>query len=329
VTTDIRVARAYTGRSAVLRFEGAYHGHGDIALLSGKVGQAPASIADEPWPDSRPYVDPAGIPPSVADDCFVAPFNSLPALERLLAQHARRLACLLVEPALLCLVPPAPGFLPAAQDLARRHGVLLVFDEVVTGFRVARGGAQGLYGVRPDLTVLGKITGGGFPNGVVGGPAEIMDALFDPGSERLVFHAGTFCGHPVASAAGLAQIRVLDREGWHDRLVARGVAFRTALSEILGRVGVPGRVLGVGPAWGIRFLDRDVVDHRSGLGGDTALARRVHLEMWRRRMLYNETRNYLATAHGDGDLDQALVAFEASLRAALEPRLSGLGGPRP
>jgi glutamate-1-semialdehyde 2,1-aminomutase len=325
VETAIRFARAYTGRTGVVRFEGAYHGHGDIALLSGKLSHAPAGLADEPVPDSRPFVDSAGIPASVADDCFVAPFNNLAVLERLVSQHAHRLACVLVEPALLCLVPPAPGFLAAAHGLARRHGVLLVFDEVVTGFRVARGGAQALYGVRPDLTVLGKITGGGFPNGVVGGPGEIMDPLFEAGSGRHVFHAGTFCGHPVASAAGLAQIRVLEREGWHDRLVARGAAFRAALGEVLARCGVAGRVLGVGPAWGVRFLDREVVDYRTGLGEDAALAHRVHLQMWSRGMLYSPVRNYLATAHQDRDLDQALAALEASIRAALD---SGVGPAR-
>jgi len=320
VFTALRFARAYTGRNGILRFEGAYHGHSDLALLSGKVAHAPATIRDEPVPDSRPFVDSAGIPGSAAAECFVAPYNNLARVAEILAQHAGRIACLIMEPIQLCLIPPRPGFLTGVRELTRRHGILLIFDEVVTGFRVARGGAQELYEVRPDLTVLGKITGGGFPNGAVGGPAEIMDAIFDPDSDRYVFHAGTFCGHPVAAAAGLAQITVLSRDGWYPRLASMGDEFRTALREILRRLGVPGQVLGVGPAWGVAFSTREVTDFRSGLSVDARLSQDVVLGMWARGILYNATRNYLCTAHTDRDLEETLAAFEASVREALDQR---------
>jgi len=204
----IRLARGFTGRERIVKFEGCYHGHSDGLLVKAGSGALTLGI-----PDS------AGVPAAVAAATMTLPFNDTAALERCFSQAGREIACVIVEPVAgnMGCVPPAAGFLAALRDLCTRHGAVLVFDEVMTGFRVARGGAQELYGVVPDLTTLGKIVGGGMPVGAFGGRREIMEKLAPLGP---VYQAGTLSGNPVAMAAGLATLEAIAQPGFHARLGA-------------------------------------------------------------------------------------------------------------
>ena len=204
----IRLARGFTGRERIVKFEGCYHGHSDALLVKAGSGALTLGV-----PDS------AGVPAAVAASTTTLPFNDGPMLERCFAEAGREIACVIVEPVAgnMGCVPPAPGFLPMLRELCTRHGAVLVFDEVMTGFRVALGGAQALYGVVPDLTTLGKIVGGGMPVGAFGGRRDIMQKLAPLGP---VYQAGTLSGNPVAMAAGLATLEAVAQPGFHAGLAA-------------------------------------------------------------------------------------------------------------
>lgn len=226
----IRLARAASGRAKIVKFDGCYHGHSD-----GLLARAGSGVATLALPDS------AGVPPSFAAETIVAEFNDAAGLERLFGAHGRSIAAAIVEP--ICgnmgVIPPAAGFLAALRELTARHGALLVFDEVITGFRVARGGAQELFNIRPDLTCLGKILGGGLPLGAFGGTAAIMDLLAPDGP---VYQAGTLSGNPLAVAAGLATLEELARAGVYEELEAKGKALQKGFEAVLRRDNVSGVV---------------------------------------------------------------------------------------
>src|SRR5437867_9434981 len=197
VMSAIRLARAYTGRDAILKFEGCYHGHADSLLVKAGSGAMTFGVPDSP-----------GVPADLARHTLTVPFNNLAAVRQALEQHAGQVACVIVEPAAgnMGLVPPAPGFLEGLRQVTQEHGTLLVFDEVITGFRVAYGGMQTLYNIAPDLTALGKVIGGGLPVGAYGGKREIMERMSPVGP---VYQAGTLSGNPVAMAAGIATRDIL------------------------------------------------------------------------------------------------------------------------
>ncbi|MEB2837364.1 MAG: glutamate-1-semialdehyde 2,1-aminomutase [Desulfurococcales archaeon] len=223
--TAIRLARGYTGRDLIVKFEGCYHGAHDAVLVA--AGSAAASLGIPRSP---------GVPEAVARLTLVAPYNDLATVEELFERHGGEIAAVIVEPVAgnNGVIPPAPGFLEGLRRLTRRYGALLIFDEVITGFRLSLGGAQDYYGVKADLVTLGKIIGGGFPIGAVVGPAEVMEHLTPTGR---VFNAGTFNGHPVAMAAGLATLRVLEREGLGRASEAAGI-LEEAIREALDPLGV-------------------------------------------------------------------------------------------
>ena len=223
--TALRLARAATGRDLVLKFEGGYHGHSD-----GLLARAGSGLATLGLPGS------AGVSVATAGQTLVVPYNDVAATTQAFEHHAERLAAVIVEPvaANMGVVPPEPGFLAGLRELCDRHGTLLVFDEVITGFRVGRGGAQALYGIRPDLTLLGKIIGGGLPVGALGGRVEIMDLLAPEGP---VYQAGTLSGHPLAMAAGAATLQLLD-QSLYDRLEWLTAQLATGLAEALPSTSV-------------------------------------------------------------------------------------------
>ena len=204
----LRLARGFTGRRKILKFEGCYHGHADALLVAAGSGVATLGIPGSP-----------GVPEGTVADTVVAPYNDTAAAERVFAEHGADLAAVIVEPVAgnMGCVPPRDGYLPALRDLTRSHGALLVFDEVITGFRLGLGGAQGVYGIEPDLTCLGKVVGGGLPVGAYGGRADIMDRVAPSGP---VYQAGTLSGNPLAMAAGAATLDVLERPGSYPRLEA-------------------------------------------------------------------------------------------------------------
>jgi glutamate-1-semialdehyde 2,1-aminomutase len=259
----IRLARAHTGKPKVLKFEGGYHGMSAEAQMS----LAPARAVNFP----TPLPDSAGIPQGVADEMLIAPFNDLEAVASLLSEH-RDIAAIIVEP-LQRIIPPLPGFLQGLRDLCDTHGVLLIFDEIVTGFRLAYGGAQKRYGVTPDICTLGKIIGGGFPLAALGGRADIM-SHFDKaavGAEKWLMQLGTLSGNPVAAAAGLKTMEILRRPGQYDRLRAFGQTLMDMQAAALSRAGVAHRICGDATLFDIYFTPATPVDYRTAKHSDPKL----------------------------------------------------------
>src|SRR5213083_502188 len=233
----LRTARTARQRDKILKFEGGYHGAHDYSMMS-SAPRAPKAFP-APVPDS------SGIPHSIESEVLIAPFNDLGTVEGIIATHADELAAVLVEP-LQRLVPPQPGFLQGLRDITRRHGVLLIFDEVVTGFRLAYGGAQQYYGVRPDLATLGKALGGGFPIGVVAGRADIMDLVREDrmGDPRYVWFASSIGGNPISTAAACATLGELRRSNTYARLFGLGERLRSGLRAIMKNAGIAAQVQG-------------------------------------------------------------------------------------
>jgi len=313
----IRIARAYTKRDYILRFEGAYHGHHNLALMSSKMKHASIDLLKKyPIPDTRPYVDSAGIPNDEADKVFIAPFNNIERLEEILEKHGDKIACVMVEP-VQRYIEPKDDFLKKVRELTKKYGILMFFDEIVTGFRLAPGGAQQYYGVDADITALGKITGGGFPHGVIGGPKEIMDKVFDPTSDQYVFHAGTFSGNAIACAAGYTQVSVLERDDLYERLHYLGKKIREGIREVLNKTGLPYRVYGVGPMWHFSFIDKDIIDYRSSLFANKSLADKIVTKMYDKGVLCSLGRNYISAVHSDEDIDKTIEIFEESVKETL------------
>jgi glutamate-1-semialdehyde 2,1-aminomutase len=308
----MRIARAYTGRDFILRFEGAYHGHHDLALMSTKMRNAPSNLKDTSIPDTRPFVDSAGIPQDVSEKVIIAPFNNIKRVKEIFEWMGQRIACVIVEP-VQRYIAPQNNFLQEVYEVAHTNGSLVVFDEIVTGFRIAPGGAQEYYKANADLTTLGKITGGGFPHGVVGGTAEVMDRVFDSFSDNFVFHAGTFSGNAAACTAGFAQVTILERDNLYERLHTLGQRIRKGVAEVLAGTGRPYRVSGVGPMWHFAFIDRDIVDYRSSLFADTAIMGHIITKMYLKGVLCSAGRNYLSAVHSDSDIDRTIEILQEAV----------------
>jgi glutamate-1-semialdehyde 2,1-aminomutase len=248
----IRLARGYTGRSRIIKFEGCYHGHSDSLLVKAGSGALTLGVPTSP-----------GVPPELAAHTITLSYNDAAAVRAAFAEIGADVACVIVEPVAgnMNCIPPLPGFLETLREECSRHGAVLVFDEVMTGFRVAKGGAQALYGVRPDLTTLGKIVGGGMPVGAFGGRREIMEhiAPFGP-----VYRAGTLSGNPVAMAAGLATLEGLDAPGFHARLAATTQRLVDGLREAARRASVPLATNHVCGMFGLFFTDAPQVTTYAG-----------------------------------------------------------------
>ena len=253
----LRLARGHTGRDKVIKFEGCYHGHGDPFLASAGSGVATFSIPGTP-----------GVPPAVVADTLLAPYNNLEAVETLFLAHDKAIAAVIVEPAAgnMGLVPPAEGFLPGLRALCDKYGAVLIFDEVITGFRAAYGGAQTRYGVTPDLTTLGKIIGGGLPVGAYGGKAEIMRNISPSGS---VYQAGTLSGNPLAMAAGIATLKIL-RNSDYPALEARVENLCKSLETIFSANNIPVYITRLGSMFTIFFSQSPVIDFSSAQKADSA-----------------------------------------------------------
>ncbi len=290
----IRLARAYTGRDKVLKFEGGYHGMSAEAQMS----LAPAREVN--FPQAVP--DSAGIPQAVADQMVIAPFNDLDAVASLLDEHSD-IAAIIVEP-LQRIIPAVPGFLAGLRALCDKHHVLLIFDEIVTGFRLAYGGAQERYGVIPDICTLGKIIGGGFPLAALGASADIM-AHFDKdvvGGDKWLMQLGTLSGNPVASAAGLKTMDILRRDGQYDRLVAVGKRLQDMQSDALNAAGIAHRVCGDPTLFDLFFTDVDCRDYRSAKHTDPRV-----------NAVYNATLRAQGVFKAPGKLYPSLALTEADL----------------
>ena len=303
----IRLARGATGRDFIIKFDGCYHGHADSLLVKAGSGGATFGV-----PDSL------GVPPALAALTLTVPFNDLDAVRRQLEAHPAQVAAVIVEPVAgnMGVVPPAPGFLAGLRDLTTRHGSLLIFDEVITGFRVAWGGAQGRYGVRPDLTCLGKIIGGGLPVGAYGGSRRIMERVSPLGG---VYQAGTLSGNPLAVAAGLATLRALQTPGTYERLEALGARVERDVVEAARAAGVPVTVNRVGSMLTVFFTDGPVTDYNSAKRADPARYARYFHAMREGGVFLAPSQfeaAFVSLAHRDEDLAVAARAGREALQKA-------------
>ena len=303
----LRVARTARGRDKILKFEGGYHGANDYAMMSSSPRSPKAFPA--PVPDS------SGIPHAIEAEVLIAPYNDLATVEGIVATHADELAAVIIEP-FQRLIPPQPGFLQGLREITRRHGILLVFDEVVTGFRLAYGGAQEYYGVVPDIACVGKIVGGGFPLAAVCASADLMRP-FDPGQDGkgdFISQSGTLNGNPIAAVAGRATLAELRKPGAYDRLLGTGRTLMKGLSELLTRRGLPAQVVGEPVVFDVLFTPEPVVDYRSLQKADGQKARVLTTELIKRGVVKNTQKMYMSTAHTDADVAKTLNAFEDVLK---------------
>ena len=302
----LRVARAFRKREKVMKFEGGFHGAHDYALMS-VVPRSPKAFP-------APMSDSAGIPHAIEGEVLIAPYNDLATTEALIAAHHEELAAVIIEPYQRTIVP-APGFLEGLRRVTRRHEVPLVFDEIVTGFRFAYGGAQEYYGVVPDLAAYGKVVAGGFPLACVAGPRTIMrhfDAALE-GTPDYVWQAGTFNGNAIACAAGLATLAELRTPGAYERLFRTGTRLREGLAAAARRHGVAAQVSGEPPVFDIFFTDRPVLDYRATLAADRDRIKRFNQELVRRGVVKAVNKIYVSLAHTDADVDETIGVFDEVL----------------
>ncbi len=303
----VRVARAATGRDRILKFEGCYHGHADGFLVRAGSGVATLGLPDSP-----------GVPAALAALTLTVPFNDADAAADALRRHGADVAAVIVEPFVgnAGFIAPEPGFLAALRELCDRHGALLIFDEVMTGFRVGPGGAQQRVGVRPDLTTLGKIVGGGMPVGAYGGRADLMRRVAPEGP---VYQAGTLAGNPVAMAAGLATLRETERPGFYETLERRTARLVAGIGDAARRHGVPVTAGHAGSMWGVFFAPGPVRNFAQARGTDTALFARWHRAALARGVFLAPSAfeaGFVSSAHTDADIDFTIAQLDAALGEA-------------
>jgi len=304
----VRLARAFTKRELILKFEGGYHGHADSFLVEAGSGLATLGISSSP-----------GVPEALARLTLNAPYNDVAAVEGLFAQHQGKIAAIIVEPvaANMGVVLPALEFLAALRRITERDGALLIFDEVITGFRLTYGGAQDVFNVHPDLTVLGKIIGGGLPVAAYGGRREVMDTIAPLGP---VYQAGTLSGNPLAMRAGLATLAKLDSPGvtFYPLLLKKAARLTDGLRAALRESGVPGEVNSTGSLLTLFFADEPVHDYAGAKKSNTARFAAFFREMLARGILLPPSQFealFVSAAHSDDDIDRTVAAARASLEA--------------
>ncbi len=304
----LRLARAFTGRDKILKFEGAYHGSHDYSLVS----FAPRRSSNYP----AGQLDTGGVPTGLDDSVLIAPYNDLDAVARIVAENADDLAAVIVEPIQRILSPDA-DFLAGLRRITEANDSLLLFDEVVTGFRVAYGGAQEYFGVTPDLASYGKVVGGGFAQGAVAGRAEVM-ALTDPARKNVdafAYANGTFNGNPVAAAAALATLEVLRRPGTYDRLNADAARLRAEMQKVLDCHQLPALVIGEASLWQILFTDSVPRNYAQYIEADMARTRALDEALLRNGVLVLPlVRRLVSTAHDEADFEATLSALDAACR---------------
>jgi glutamate-1-semialdehyde 2,1-aminomutase len=310
----MRLARVYTGRSKILKFEGAFHGTNDYVSFSTNPTQM--------LPFPRPEPDTGGIPSGVADTVLIAPYNDADQTCEIIRQNRDDLAAVILDPHTRHIAP-RPEFLDAVRRCTQECGVVFILDEVVTGFRLAWGGAQELYGIDPDLTTLGKALGGGLSVGCIVGPDEIMSRL-DPARKAQGEYAqgsGTFTANPLATAAGLAALEELERPGTYERLREMGARLRDGLKGVCEQFEVPALVASEGPTVDLKFTDRpEISDYRSERHLDHDLHGRIGTEMMKRGIFsMSGTGFYISTVHTGQEIDETVEVFEAALKASRLP----------
>jgi glutamate-1-semialdehyde 2,1-aminomutase len=304
----IRLARGATGRSKIVKFEGCYHGHGDSFLVKAGSGALTFGVPTSP-----------GVPKASADLTLTLPYNDIDAARLLFTQEGKEIAGLIIEPVAgnMNCIPPKEGYLQALRELCTEHGVLLIFDEVMTGFRVALGGAQAYYGITPDLTCFGKIIGGGMPVGAYGGRRDLMEQIAPAGP---IYQAGTLSGNPVAMAAGLAMLGLIQAPGFYEDLTARTVRLTDGILAEAKKAGVPFSLNRVGAMFGLFFTDETVESYAQATTADVAAFNRFFHGMLERGVYLAPSAfeaGFVSSAHDD-DVIAATIATAAEVFASLK-----------
>ena len=295
----LRLARAATGRNKIVKFAGCYHGHADMLLVQAGSGVATLGLPDSP-----------GVPAGATQDTLVVPYNDVRALRELFDAQGGEIAALIIEPVAgnMGMVPPDEQFLEQVRAVTQAHGALLIFDEVMTGFRVSPNGAVGLFGITPDLVTFGKVVGGGFPLAAYGGRREIMDHVAPAGS---MYQAGTLSGNPVATAAGIATLQLLAQDGVWDGIAAKATRLVEGLNEAASKAGVPFKARSVGTMFGFFFTNEDVRNYEDATGADADAFVKFFSGMLERGVYLAPSAfesGFLSSAHSDEDIDATLSA---------------------
>jgi glutamate-1-semialdehyde 2,1-aminomutase len=304
----LRLARGFTGRDKIVKFEGCYHGHGDSLLVKAGSGVLSLGLPDCP-----------GIVSDLAKNTLNVPYNDAQAVKELFSKMGKEIACLIVEPVggNMGVVPPQPGFLELLREVTAESGALLIFDEVITGFRVSYGGAQKLFGVTPDLTCLGKIIGGGLPVGAYGGKKEIMDHIAPVGA---VYQAGTLSGNPLAVTAGIEMLNLLSQPGVYDDLEAKSERLCNGFKENVKKSGVTATFTRVGSIFSMFFTDQEIINFDSVKTSDTDLFKRYFNAMLEEGIYIAPSQfeaGFMSAVHTDADIDQTIEAQYRALQKAL------------
>ncbi len=300
----LRLARAFTGRDKIIKFAGGYHGHADGLLVKAGSGLATLSLPNSP-----------GVPASYARNTLVAPYNNIEAVKHLFQEYPQEIAAVIVEPvaANMGVVAPQPGFLEGLRQLTTGQDALLIFDEVITGFRVAYGGAQAIYGITPDLTCLGKIIGGGLPVGAYGGRREIMQMLAPVGA---VYQAGTLSGNPLAMTAGIATLKALNSPGVYERLEKTSSHLEDGITKAVTASNLNINISRFGSLLTVFFTDSPALDYDSVSGADTALFRRFFHQLLTRGIYWPPSQfeaAFISLAHSDDDIKKTIGVIEKAL----------------
>ncbi len=301
----IRAARGFTGRDRILKFDGGYHGHGDSLLVKAGSGVATFGLPDSP-----------GVPADLAKHTLTVPYNDLAAVRDLAAREGERIACIIVEPVAgnMGCVPPEPGFLRGLREVCDQYGMVLIFDEVMTGFRVSFGGAQRLYKIKPDLTCLGKVIGGGLPVGAFGGKLEIMEKISPLGP---IYQAGTLSGNPLAMVAGIETLKLLSKPGVYKTLEQLSADLEKGLKEAAREAGVPVTFNRVGSMFTGFFTDKKVKDFTSAKTSDTARFGKFFLSMLKNGVNLAPSQfeaGFMSLAHTKADIAKTIEAARKSLK---------------